>query len=415
VAYLAVGWRLVHRAAVAAPVRGYDEQLWTQVKAGIHYLVLQVVPVHLSVDHQFLISDSLADPFAVAAVLLWASLLVLTWQTRARDRLPLFLLLWWGVALAPASLVPLNVLVNEHRLYLSTGAAALALGSCWTRIDLGGSARRWSPVLAAVGLIILVGLTLQRSRVWASDYALWSDAATKAPMMARPYIFLAEAHARDGHDPEAIRAYEEAVRRDPGFAVGYARIGELLLRSGEGTRARAVLETGLARAGDTVELWTQLAELFRAEERWPECTLALERAVGLSPEDAGLRNNLGNAYQMIGRGHEALAQHAQADRLAPGDPRTWLNTGNAHLMLGEYPRAEEAFRRAVSLDPGFAPAWISLGAVLERAGKRQEALAAYQQGAAVDPAWGAHAAEHLRALDSTPEAGPPGPRIGAER
>ncbi len=382
-AYVVLGWRLVHRAALGAPVRGYGEQVWTQVKAGVHYLALQIVPVHLTVDHQFLISDTPLDPLVLAAGLLFASLAALAWRVRRERPLALFLLAWWLAALAPASLVPLHVLVNEHRLYLSTAAAALAVGACWQTVAaVGGARQRLLKGMGAVTLMALALLAGQRSRLWANDLALWTDAATKAPLMARPYIFLAEIHAREGRSAAAIEAYAQAIRRDPGFVVGYARMGELQLAAGQAAAARQVLTAGLARTGDHAEIWSQLAEVERSAGRWAACAEALERAVALDPDDPGLRNNLGNAYQMLDRAAEALAQHRQARELDPEDPRTWLNMGNAYLMLAQWAQAEAAYLQATRLDPAYGDAWASLVSLYQRQGRQADAEAVSRQAAA---------------------------------
>ena len=55
--YLWVIMGQFHKATIDSPVRGYDEQLWSQVKALLLYLRLLLFPTGLSVDHQFLISD----------------------------------------------------------------------------------------------------------------------------------------------------------------------------------------------------------------------------------------------------------------------------------------------------------------------------------------------------------------------
>ena len=127
----------IREAGLETPVRSYGEQWWSQVKAIIFYLKLLCWPVGLSVDHQFLLSDSLFDPFAASAFFAFAALVGLAFVHRRRQPLPLFLLCWVLVGLAPSSLVPLNVLVNEHRLYLPSAAFALGLGWILERLMPG--------------------------------------------------------------------------------------------------------------------------------------------------------------------------------------------------------------------------------------------------------------------------------------
>ena len=90
---------------------------------------------------------------------------------------------WFITCMAPTFLVPLNVLVSEHRLYLATVGVLLAVvGTVWL------CATRHRTRLLIPGLILLglwSVLSVQRNTTWVDEYTLWSDAARKAPRMFR--------------------------------------------------------------------------------------------------------------------------------------------------------------------------------------------------------------------------------------
>jgi len=395
--YLAGVGHFLRRAAFEAPVRPLAEQFWTQVKAVVFYLRLLAVPRGLSVDHQFQLSSGPNDPIAVSAFLaLGSAALVLLLQFRRRPRVA-FLALWFLVSLAPASAVPLNVLVNEHRLYLPSAAFAVALGLCWQAWSdryRGRCEGRRPLAPAAAMLVCLAALTWQRSQVWASDYALWRDAAGKAPLMARPHMMLAEAHARDGYAERAAAAMAKALERDPGYAPGYEMLGRLHRQAGRLDTAEAWLRRGLARDPDRAGLWGELGtSLVQRAARasgegaaalYSEALDAFSRAAALEPDEIAHRNNLGNCLQVLGRPAEALAHHRAALRLAPRDPETLLNLGNAHQMLGNLDSAEARYRQALAADGAFAGAWANLGSVLDRQGRAAAALDAYRRAAGLD-------------------------------
>ena len=142
-------------------------------------------------DHQFLLSSSLFAPFDLAAssaFLLVISLLLLAFYHRRKHPLPLFLLLFALLVLAPSTLVPLNVLVNAHRLYLPSAAFALALG--YGALQVARRGRIWQRGIAVLALVVVLlcgGLSMARNQIWGSDLDLWRDAAAKAPLMARPH------------------------------------------------------------------------------------------------------------------------------------------------------------------------------------------------------------------------------------
>ena len=386
VSYVLMVWSFLSKAAIGAPVRPYDQQLWTQVKAVVFYLKLLVWPTPLSVDHQFLLSDSFFDPFAASATLFLLSLLWLAFYHRRQHPLPLFALLWFLIALMPASLVPLNVLVNEHRLYLPSAAFALV-------IAYGGlNLRRKVPPGWLVGCgLVLMGVaswvTFERNKIWQDEYALWGDAAGKAPLMARPFIYLGDAHMRDGRVAEAVAAFVHVVRRDPGYTPAYVKLGKLYQSQSRDALAADILEKGLGVDRADPEIWAGLAELYRRRQDWQQSLDAYERAVALAPEDAGLRNNLGNTYQVFGRGEDGLAQHQKALALVPGDAETLLNLGNAHMMLQQFNQAVSHYRQALAVRENFAGAWFNLGLAYERLAEAEEALRAYDRAAALEPAY----------------------------
>lgn len=401
VLYVSMVWSLIAKATVGAPVRPYDQQIWTQVKAMVFYLQLLVWPSPQNVDHQFQLSDSFFDPIAGSAACLLLSLVALALYHRHRHPLVLFCLGWFFIVLAPSSIVPLNVLVNEHRLYLPGAAFALFLAYAGLRLKQKIGAQ----CVGGLGLVILVAsgyATVQRNGVWQDEYALWGDAAAKAPLMARPFIYLGGAYVRDGRVTEAIAAFSHVVRRDPNFSLAYVQLGKLYREQGRDDLAVDILEQGLQVDRSAPEIWAELAELYRLQQDWPKSLSAYEQAVEWAPNDPGLRNNLGNTYQVLGRGLDALSQHQQALTLMPEDAETLLNLGNAHKMLRQMHEALVSYRRALAVREDFAGAWFNMGYLLEEMGDSQQAMAAYHRAAALDPAFAAKASAYRKTLVGKP-------------
>lgn len=398
----------LHRAVAGRPVRPYDEQFWTQAKALVLYLKLLVWPSGLSVDHQFLLSSSPWELYAGTATLFLASLTAWLLWRRRRHGVLLFAWVFGLLALAPASVVPLNVLFNEHRLYLPSAAFAWAVayggGLLWRRL---AAYRGALMVVAALGLCGLAATTVARNRVWATAERLWGDAVSKAPLMARPRLYLAEALAQKGQLEAAQRHLRQALPYDSGPA--YLRLADLLERDSRWAEAAEVLADGLARHGGTAAQWAYLAGLCRqaafaaddASRTWMERSVdAYERALSIDPVDDDLYDNLGNTYQVLGRPDEAARQHLEALHLDPGDARSWVNLGNARRMQKQATAALEAYRRAVELDPDYAGAWISLAATLEEGRQLDQALEAYRRAAALDGQYAAQASAKAQALEA---------------
>jgi tetratricopeptide (TPR) repeat protein len=408
-AYMAMGligglyivgiWRFLARAAVGDPVRPFSEQFWTQVKAQVFYIKMLLWPSGQNVDHQFLISDTLFDPIVAAALLLLVSLAVMVWLYRRRFPLPLAFFLWFFIVIAPSSLIPLNVLVNEHRLYLPSAAFFMAVGFGYDRLAPVLGRRQWLSGLIAVAVVAGLSLaTVQRNKVWASSLSLWRSAATAAPLMARPSIYMGDAYEHIGQIKQAVDAYEHALSRDPNFPPLHLRLGRMLLQAGESDRALALLARGTELDPENGSMWGARAEAHGEKEQWQESLVAYMRAVTLEPEDDVLHNNLGNTYQMLGLPDKALDHHLRALQLNPIDPRTLVNMGNAYRMLGQFEQALAAYSRAVRSSPDYAGAWLSYASALELTGAREKAVEAYERAGQLDPSYRQYVAKRIKNL-----------------
>ena len=115
-------------ASLANAPRGLYEQLLTQSKALIYYAYIGIFPTHLNVEHQFYESSLLETSCLFALLALGSLCAVLILRYRGRG---LFFICWGLLSLAPTLVVPLNVLVNEHRLYALIAAAGVALSLEW--------------------------------------------------------------------------------------------------------------------------------------------------------------------------------------------------------------------------------------------------------------------------------------------
>lgn len=392
-------WRFLARATIGAPVRSYSEQVWTQVKAQVFYIKMLLWPSGQNVDHQFLLSDTLFDPIVATALVFLLSLLGMAWHYRRRTPLLLALYLWFFISIAPSSLIPLNVLVNEHRLYLPSAAFFLAIGVGYDRLLPALGRRQWVGFLcAALVLSGLLAATVQRNKVWASSLSLWRSAAAAAPLMARPSIYLGEAYEERGDLSQALAAYQHALLRDPDFAPLHLRLGKVLLEVGDSARALTVLMRGTALDRSNGAMWGARADAHRENGQWQESLAAYVRAVELEPQDDALHNNLGNTYQVLEQPEKALHHHLQALKLNPADARTLVNLGNAYGMLGQRQEALAAYGRAVAEDADYAGAWLSYAHALEQEGAAQRAVDAYARAGQLDPAYREYIAERIKKL-----------------
>jgi tetratricopeptide (TPR) repeat protein len=323
--------------SLAKAPRGWGAQLLTQLKGYVYYAWIFIMPARLSVEHQFFVSSGL-DGVVAAAGLLLGSCCWLAW--RGRGHLGGQGWLWFVIALAPASLVPLNILVSERRLYLASAGLCLILAWLWQRLPKGRRLGLLVPFL----VVLLATLSEKRNPVWASEVALWEDAVAKGPQMYRSCANLGLAYKHAGRDQEALRQLRLALELKPDYADAWVEVGNLLNDQGDAQAAEAYAQ-----------------------------------ALRYNPALEGAHYNLGNLAQGRGEWQAAVDYYQQALRLNPGFAEAHNNLGQAYEALG---RAEEAlaeYRRALDLNPELAQAWYNLAAALEGGGQRAEAAAAYRR------------------------------------
>jgi protein O-mannosyl-transferase len=178
---------------------------------------LLLFPLHLQADYspqERTAVTGFLDPrllLGLAALAIWATLLVLAWRRRSElgggRRLEAFGLGWVAVAYAPVAnlIFPIGVLIAERTLYLPSVGLALAAGSLLARLER----RR---LYAALGLLGFAGglRTALRVPVWrdtpVASVALLNDAP-------RSYISLSDAGWQFlyAHRPEqALDAFDRA-------------------------------------------------------------------------------------------------------------------------------------------------------------------------------------------------------------
>ena len=248
--YVSMTRQMLQEAVVGTPVRGMGIQLWTQTKALAYYLKLIVIPHPLTVEHQFNLGHGLTQGAAAWSALFLVSLgtvLVLAWRSGRRSG-P-FWMMWSFVILLPTLVVPLNVLVNEHRLYLPS--VALAAVAALFVAHSGAQRARVAVAFVLLSGAAFAGYDTARVHVWEDSERLWSDAVGKGPAMPRPYIYLGDRlHAAGSHD-RALQSYRTALRVNPAMLSGldrvvtYNNIGATLLTMGRSQEAIQAYQTAL--------------------------------------------------------------------------------------------------------------------------------------------------------------------------
>ena len=387
---LGAGYILIVRelaaAALGTPVRPLDSQLLTQAKALAYYASLVAMPVKLSIDHQFGAATSLASAPVLLATALAVSVAALLLRSRravaAALRLPVA---WAGLALLPTIVVPLNVLVNEHRLYLVLAFAAIAVAGVVAGASTAVAAgRRGRAIPAALGacLLCLAATSHARNYAWRDGATIWSDAVRKGPAMYRAHQELGGVLEKEGDFAAALARYEVAARLAPHVAEVHYNRGNALRHLGRLPAAAAAYRMSLKASADTfVPALINLSSLEREAGRLAAATSLLERARALSPESADAWRGLGVLHRQQGQAEAAAAAYARALELDPESAATHYNLANLLQYEQQQPEAAARhYQRALALDAGMLDARYNLAVLLVQLGRHRQAEQLSTQG-----------------------------------
>ena len=191
----------------------------------------------------------------------------------------------------------------------------------------------------------------------------------------------------------AIEYFEQAIARDPGYALAYASLAMAYAETGEtGAVAPDVaqrhardavahalrLDPGLGEAHCTVAFLNTLWDF-----EWAGAEREFKRALELSPSSADTDDLYGRLCSGLGRHDEAIALQQRAQELDPVAHRTDVAT--TQLRAGRYAEAARGAARALEFDPVHDRAHATLGWAYLKQGKTDEGLAELERAVSVAP------------------------------
>jgi hypothetical protein len=268
---------------------GRLDYLRTQLVVVVKYLGLLFWPAGQNLDHDVPVYRSFLAPPVVLCALALAALIglaiVLYRRTSPGAAKPLdpaarlagFGLLWFFLALSvESSIIPIADVMYEHRAYLPSAglfvAATIGAAAALRRLSSENPARA-TTLAAALVALVLASLTLARNAAWATDVAIWTDAAAKSPLKSRPHLNLGTALVEARRLREAEPELRRAVELEPKSAWARAQLGAVLLQLGRGAEGEAQLREAVRLDPSDVEslfnLGTFLVRTGRPDEGRP--------------------------------------------------------------------------------------------------------------------------------------------------
>ena len=286
-------------------------------------------------------------------------------------RLALLLLLLFGILVA-------------YLTSLNTARIHVALGPAWD-YDLPLMALLLGAFLLGAALAILFGVVRDLSRAYRDHQT--ARGARRTAALGELYHQGLDAQLA-GRWAQAQTAYEELLRREPGYAEAHARLAELARGRGD-VQGALVHQLQALRADERPETLLAAAEAYRRAGRQDDALGIYRDVLAREPEHLTALRALRELAAELGRWADALPAQERLLRHAPAQERAeeqaWLagihyELGRARAAEGNPQAAVAAFREALRVQPDFLPAVLALGDAQLKGGEAAQALRVWERG-----------------------------------
>ena len=186
----------------------------------------------------------------------------------------------------------------------------------------------------------------------------------------------------------AIEQFQQAIDRDPNYALGYAGLADCYALQEEYAglpasetlpKARAAAERALQIDDSLSEVLTTSAFIDQRLWRWAEAEEGSKRAISANPNYPTAHHWFSIYLLTRRRFDDALTEIKRAQELDTLSPVIGSNVANLYLLKNELSQAIEECNKVIELDPSFGPIHEHLGFIYLKQQRYDEATAEFQK------------------------------------
>ena len=189
---------------------------------------------------------------------------------------------------------------------------------------------------------------------------------------------------------KAIDYFQQAIDKDPGYALAYAGLADSYSALGGGwyylspsdsfPKAKAAAMKALELDDTLAEAHAALAyAAFFADWDWSTAEREFRRAIELNPNSALSHRRYAECLKTRLRINESIAEAQRAQGLDPLSPDIASEVANAYIIAGEYDQAIAQFQKALDLNPNIPVLRGMLGLAYAMKHMYPHALAEYDK------------------------------------
>jgi len=214
----------------------------------------------------------------------------------------------------------------------------------------------------------------------------YKEAIRRNPNCAEVHNNLGLVYLQSREFDKAKKAFQEALRHKPGFPEVHNNLGLVYLQSGESDKAIEEFREALLCKSDFPEAFNNLGVAYLRSNRLKEAQEAFQKALHGNPNPAEVNNNLGLVFLRSNRLKEAQEAFQKALRDNPKFSEANYNLGLAFLRSREFDKAKKAFQEALrNNNPNPVDIHYNLGLVYLQTGEMDEAIKSWIKAFNLDP------------------------------
>jgi tetratricopeptide (TPR) repeat protein len=157
---------------------------------------------------------------------------------------------------------------------------------------------------------------------------------------------------------DALVAFENAAKIDPGSTSAWIKIGEVLKNLKRYEEALQAYEKAIGLDSNDESLWQRKGQVLYDLGRKEDALRAFEKAIVLNPENESNWQWKGSSLAELDRQKDALRAFEKAIELNAENKSSWLMKGDTLFALKRHKKAIKAYEKAIELDPQSELAWV---------------------------------------------------------
>jgi tetratricopeptide (TPR) repeat protein len=186
------------------------------------------------------------------------------------------------------------------------------------------------------------------------------------PFSSRPFVEIGDFYFGERDYDNAMRQYDEALKRDPGDIAVQMNIARIHSRRGDLDKAKQIYQKIIAASPDLAVAHYNLGGIYFRLKKPTYALREYTRALEIQPDYPAAHNAIGVLCKQLRRYDEAVMHFKNAIALDPGYAAAYENLGLAYMAKNNYPTALNYLRKAVDLFGPESPEGRAIAAGIKR-------------------------------------------------